>query len=117
MAKRPKIDKSYEEIEQLINSWILSERNRKLMKRRLLDGIIFDKLSGLLNDLSSGVYDLNAVWGVRSTYCTKAVLSESTANILVPPEVYKFNKSPPRPPAKSNTDNLPLKWGVNVLFS
>ena len=45
MAKRPKIDRSYEEIERLINSWILSERNRNLMKRRLLDGIIYDKLA------------------------------------------------------------------------
>ena len=42
---RPKLECSYEEIERLIDSWILSERNRNLMKRRLLDGIRFEKLA------------------------------------------------------------------------
>lgn len=33
------------EIETLIDEWILSERDRKLMKRRLIDGICIEPLS------------------------------------------------------------------------
>lgn len=33
------------EIEALIDEWILSERDRKLMKRRLIDGICIEPLS------------------------------------------------------------------------
>lgn len=36
------------EIEQLIDEWIIgrnAERNRAILKRRLLDGITFEKLS------------------------------------------------------------------------
>ena len=33
------------EIEELINEWVLSERDRKLMKRRLIDGICLEPLS------------------------------------------------------------------------
>lgn len=42
---KPKLECGYAEIECLINSWVLSERNRNLMKRRLLDGIRFEKLA------------------------------------------------------------------------
>lgn len=38
-------DKSRTEIEALIDEWILNERNRKILKRRLLDGIIYEKLA------------------------------------------------------------------------
>lgn len=33
------------QIEVLIDEWIFSERDRALLKRRLLDGITFDSLS------------------------------------------------------------------------
>ena len=33
------------EWEQLIDSWIFSERDRAVIKRRLLDGITFERLS------------------------------------------------------------------------
>ena len=38
-------DMSRSEIEQAIDEWILNERDRKILKRRLLDGIIFESLS------------------------------------------------------------------------
>lgn len=38
-------DKSRTEIEALIDEWILNERNRRILKRRLLDGIIYEKLA------------------------------------------------------------------------
>ena len=38
-------DKSRSEIEALIDEWILNERNRKILKRKLLDGIIYEKLA------------------------------------------------------------------------
>lgn len=33
------------EISELIDEWILHERNRKLLKRRLLDGIKYEALA------------------------------------------------------------------------
>ena len=36
---------SRSEIESIIDEWIFNERNRKILKRRLLDGITFKKLS------------------------------------------------------------------------
>lgn len=33
------------QIERLIDEWILSERNRKILKRRLLDGICYEPLA------------------------------------------------------------------------
>lgn len=38
-------DKSRTEIERDIDEWILNERNRRILKRRLLDGIIYEKLA------------------------------------------------------------------------
>lgn len=38
-------DLSRSEVEHLIDEWIFSERDRNILKRRLLDGIIFDQLS------------------------------------------------------------------------
>ena len=38
-------DLSRSEVEHLIDEWIFSERDRRILKRRLLDGIIFDQLS------------------------------------------------------------------------
>ena len=36
---------SRSEIEQAIDEWILNERDRMILKRRLLDGIIFESLA------------------------------------------------------------------------
>lgn len=36
---------SRSEIESLIDEWILNERDRKILKRRLCDGICFDALA------------------------------------------------------------------------
>ena len=33
------------EIENLIDEWIFSERNRKILKRRLIDGICYEPLA------------------------------------------------------------------------
>ena len=33
------------EVEKLIDDWIFSERNRKILKRRLIDGIGFERLA------------------------------------------------------------------------
>ena len=33
------------ELENLINEWILKERDRNILKRRLIDGIIYEKLA------------------------------------------------------------------------
>ena len=33
------------EIERLINEWILNERNRAILKRRLIDGVCFEPLA------------------------------------------------------------------------
>ena len=38
-------DLSRSVVEHLIDEWIFSERDRRILKRRLLDGIIFDQLS------------------------------------------------------------------------
>lgn len=32
------------EIEATINEWVLNERDREVLKRRLLDGVVFEKL-------------------------------------------------------------------------
>lgn len=39
------IDISRSELEHLIDEWILSERDRNIMKRRLCDGICFEPLA------------------------------------------------------------------------
>ena len=38
-------DLSRSEIENLINEWIFSERDRQIMHRKLLDGITIEKIS------------------------------------------------------------------------
>ena len=40
------IDKPYSEIEKAIDEWILNEKYRKILKRRLLDGITYECLAG-----------------------------------------------------------------------
>lgn len=39
------IDLSRSQMEYLIDEWIFSERDRKILKRRLLDGIIYEQLA------------------------------------------------------------------------
>jgi DNA-directed RNA polymerase specialized sigma24 family protein len=38
-------DLSRSEWERLIDEWIFSERDRKILKRRLLDGVTFERLA------------------------------------------------------------------------
>lgn len=49
MSRRPIPDLSRPEIEKLIDLWIFSERDRAILKRRMLDGIIFEKLAEEFN--------------------------------------------------------------------
>lgn len=44
MNKKPIPDLSRSEIEDIIDSWIFSERDRAIAKRRILDGICFEPL-------------------------------------------------------------------------
>lgn len=39
------VDLSRTAIEHLIEEWILNERNRKILKRRLIDGICYEPLA------------------------------------------------------------------------
>lgn len=39
------MEKSRSEIEQVIDEWILHERNRAVLKRRLCDGITYERLA------------------------------------------------------------------------
>lgn len=43
--KRNAPDLSRTEIESLIDEWILNERNRKILKRRLIDHICYEPLA------------------------------------------------------------------------
>ena len=36
---------SYSEWEKVIDEWIFSERDRAMLKRRLLDGVVFERLA------------------------------------------------------------------------
>ena len=40
-----RLDISRSEVSDLIDEWIFSERDRKIMKRRLLDGICYEPLA------------------------------------------------------------------------
>lgn len=42
-------DLSRSQISVLIDEWILNERNRKILKRRLLDGICYEPLAEEFN--------------------------------------------------------------------
>ena len=39
------LDLSVSQTEHLIDEWVFSERDRKILKRRLLDGICFEPLA------------------------------------------------------------------------
>lgn len=43
------IDISRSELENVIDEWVFNERNRKIIKRRLLDGICYEPLADEFN--------------------------------------------------------------------
>lgn len=45
MSRKPIPDLPRSEISRLIDEWIFNQRDRAILKRRLLDGITFDQLS------------------------------------------------------------------------
>lgn len=45
MARRNASDLSRSEVEHLIEEWIFKERDRRILKRRLLDGICYEPLA------------------------------------------------------------------------
>jgi len=45
MSRRQIPDLPRSEIDHLIDEWILNERDRKIVKRRMLDGICFEPLA------------------------------------------------------------------------
>lgn len=40
-----KFHKSTQEVEYLIDSWIFNERNRAIAKRKMVDGVTFERLA------------------------------------------------------------------------
>lgn len=63
------------EIEHLIDEWIFNERNRKILKRRNLDGITFDQLAYefdmSVRQLKNIVTIGNRILMTRLLICTK----------------------------------------------
>lgn len=49
MKKLETIDLSRSEWENLIDEWIFSEKDRAIIKRRLLDGLTFEQLANEFN--------------------------------------------------------------------
>ena len=49
MKKIDSLDLSRKEIESLIDDWIFNERDRAILKRRLLDGVTFEQLANEFN--------------------------------------------------------------------
>ena len=47
MRDKPELSRS--QIENLIDEWILNERDRKILKRRMIDGIPYEPLSEEFN--------------------------------------------------------------------
>lgn len=43
MRDEPELSRS--QIEEMINEWILNERDRKILRRRMIDGIAFEPLA------------------------------------------------------------------------
>lgn len=43
---RPFEDLSRTEIEYLITEWVHNQRDRQIMRRRLLDGVVFERIAG-----------------------------------------------------------------------
>ena len=49
MKKLSNIDLSRSEWEMLINEWVLNEKERAILKRKLLDGLTFEEVSSEFN--------------------------------------------------------------------
>lgn len=63
------LDVSCRELESLITSWIFSERDRKLVHRRLVDGVRFEPLAE--------EFGLSVTQAKRIVYkCTQTILSK-----------------------------------------
>lgn len=59
MSKQNPIpDLSASEISHLIDEWILNERDRKILKRRMIDGICFEPLSEEFGMSRNGIRDI-----------------------------------------------------------
>lgn len=52
------VDMSRSEWENLINEWIFNERDRNILKRRLLDGIVFERLAEEFNLTDKQIKDI-----------------------------------------------------------
>ena len=59
---------SVSEVEHLIDEWIFNERNRNIAKRKIIDGITFEKLAE--------EYDLSTQQVKTIVYRCKRVISE-----------------------------------------
>lgn len=53
-----KFDISIPEVSGLIDNWIFSERDRKILKRRIIDGIGYEKLA---EEFSLSVTQINTI--------------------------------------------------------
>lgn len=45
MKQKPIVDRPRSELIHLIDEWIFNERDRNILKRRMLDGITYEQLS------------------------------------------------------------------------
>lgn len=64
------VNASSHEIDALINSWVLNERDRRIAHRRFIDGIRFEKLS---EEFDISVTQLKRIVGK----CKEAIVSHS----------------------------------------
>lgn len=55
MKKMNTVDLSRSEWENLIDEWILNEKDRAILKRRLLDGLTFEQLANEFNYSSQNI--------------------------------------------------------------
>ena len=55
MKKINTVDLSRSEWEHLIDEWILNEKDRAILKRRLLDGLTFEQLANEFNYSSQNI--------------------------------------------------------------
>ena len=61
------IDKlSYDELSQLINQWVKNERNRAIVKRRMLDGVHYEPLAE--------EFDMSVIQAKRIVYSARKEL-------------------------------------------
>ncbi len=65
MSKAEAFDLSRSEWEHLIDEWIFSERDRAILKRRMLDGICFEPLAEEFDMSVRGVKNIVAVGQTR----------------------------------------------------